>query len=80
MTTSSSEHRRLTALRVVARCWHDRLHPAWPGRGYRMYVVQDRVDDADFTPGDVVVDRPPRPATSAGDVLTVQISAAGSTW
>lgn len=46
-------------------------------QGYRLYVVETGSMSPAFAAGDVVIDRPVRTGYRPGDVLTVQISAAG---
>ena len=49
---------------------------AW-AHGYRMYVVQTGSMSPTFNAGEVVIDRTTKAGYQTGDVLTVQISAAG---
>jgi signal peptidase len=49
---------------------------AW-SHGYRMYVVETGSMSPTFNAGDVVIDRTSHGGYEPGDVLTVQISAAG---
>ena len=49
---------------------------AW-AEGYRMYVVQTGSMSPTFNAGDVVIDRTTEAGYGPGDMLTVQISAAG---
>ena len=76
---SSWSSRRLTALVVCAALLGTiacTLAFAW-AQGYRLYVVQTGSMSPTFNAGDVVIDRTTKAGYEAGDILTVQISAAG---
>jgi signal peptidase I len=76
---SSMSRRRVTALVVCAALLGSiacTLAYAW-AHGYRMYVVETGSMTPSIMAGDVVIDRTPVHGYERGDVITVQISAAG---
>jgi len=78
-TSMFGSARRLTAFVIVASVVGTiacTILLAW-SHGYRMYVVKTGSMEPTIAPGDVVVDRAPDKGYSPGEVITVQISAAG---